>query len=513
MDGLTAQLRRFLSGSDVSRARTWHARSEADRDAARAGRRAEFLRETATRVGFGRLIIGRAENGRGGHQWCGLPFSALDSQHFSVAGGSGSGKSFLLAALLKQMVAARVPVVIVDFKSELVRLMVDVLLPALVAEGHDDLVDQVRVIDPFSSRRVPQLRLTQPEPGVSTQVQALSLAAALAAAVGQDNGLRMQRALLPAAGLAVERNAPLPIILEWLREPVRFAREAATSADPTIRAYAVHELPRENRSSLDALRARLDLLFHLEQVRRALSAPECVDFHAILDSGVTLFDFGSPPGGVEHAMRFIAGPVLARLSRAVLSRTVHARTPQALVLFEEVQEGLTRHQIEQFKRLLSLCRFKRTALGFSNQQVSQIASVDRALAQTMRTNTAIEFVFRSSPEDARALSVGLLIRSPDETLTQSRSRFVEEVASLPRREYFLWLKSAPFGPQRLRSPRLDLDQLRALAARVPESVRQRIQDGTTSIDPRAFEVPTEPAPEPLIVPLPTLPRARRSRLG
>jgi len=34
---------------------------------------------------------------------------------------------------------------------------------------------------------------------------------------------------------------------------------------------------------------------------------------------VTILDFGSPPGGAEDAMRFIAGPVTGRLGRAILS--------------------------------------------------------------------------------------------------------------------------------------------------------------------------------------------------
>src|SRR5262249_8308220 len=130
----------------------------------------------------------------------------------------------------------------------------------------------------------------------SAQIQSLNIATALGEAVGQDHGVRMQRLLLPAAGLAVERNLPLPTVLDWLRDPARFAREAATSSDPVIRAYAIHELPRENRSSLDAVRARLDLLFHVPEIRRALSAPRCINFNECLSSGLTLLDFGSPPG-------------------------------------------------------------------------------------------------------------------------------------------------------------------------------------------------------------------------
>ena len=515
---LALELRRVVRGAEADVGRRWHAKAERDRNAHALARRQEFLAQTRCERGARRLIVGRAQDLSGAHQWCGLPIEQLTSQHVGVSGATGMGKSYLLATLLWQLLRARVPVVVVDLKSELCAILLETIVPALVASGREDLAEQVRVIRPFDPARVPLLRLTEPEREVSAQVQSLNIATALGEAIGQDHGVRMQRLLLPAAGLAVERNLPLPIVLEWLRDPARFAREAATSSDPTIRAYAIHELPRENRSSLDAVRARLDLLFHLSEIRRALSAPRCIDFHECLRSGVTLLDFGSPPGGAEGAMRFIAGPVVGRLSRAILSRQVSADTPQAVVLFEEFQELLHRHQIEQFKRLLSLCRFKKVALHFSNQQPAQIAAADRTLLKVLRTNLGAEMIFRSSVEDARALSEGLSIRSPEETLAQARTRLIEEIASLPRRAFFLWLKSAPFGPQRLTSPRLDLDALRRAAATLPADTRERIQAGVASVN-RA-EVDGVLAAEqaaivrlPQILPLEDERRVRAPRLG
>jgi len=515
---LALQVRRLLRGSEADMGRRWHAKAEQDRSAFALARRQEFLTETHCNREAGRLIVGRAQGLDGTHQWCGLPLEWFTAQHVGVSGATGMGKSYFLAALLWQLLKARVPVIVVDMKSELCELLTDTIVPALVAQGRNDLVDHLRIVRPFDQARVPLLRLTEPERGVSTQVQSLNIATALGEAVGHDHGLRMQRLLLPAAGLAVERNLPLPTVLDWLRDPARFAREAATSSDPVIRAYAIHELPRENRSSLDAVRARLDLLFHLPEIRRALSAPRCIDFQECLGSGLTLLDFGSPPGGAEAAMRFVAGPVAGRLSRSILSRQVSARTPQAVVLFEEFQELLQRHQIDQFKRLLSLCRFKRVALHFSNQQPGQVAAADRTLLKVLRTNLGAEFIFRSSVEDARALSEGLSVRSPSETLAQARAWLVEEIASLPRRHFFLWLKSSAFGPQRLTSPRLDLGALQREAITVPVEVRQRIRSGVASVDRMEFEqalAAEEPAtsPQPQILPIDDDRRLRAPRLG
>lgn len=505
MEDFALRLRRLWLGPEADAGRLWHARTEADRGAAANARRRDFLQDMRCTRRTGRMIVGRAEGLDEPFQWCGLPLRDLVSQHWAVSGATGTGKSYGIAVLLLQLIKRGVPVIVVDHKSELVDLLLNLILPALVAAGQHELLDQIRVVRPFDRVRVPLLRLTEPERGVSRQIQSLHIATALGEAMGQDHGLRMQRALLPAAGLAVERNLPLPVLLQWLRDLPRFAREAAASSDPVIRAYAVHELPRENRSSLDALRARLDLLFHLPEVRAALSAPRCLDFHECFEGGVTLLDFGTAPGGGEEPMRFIASPTAGRLTRAILSRDVRHDTRPCVVLYEEFQESLHHHQIEQFKRLLSLARFKRISLWLSNQQAAQVGAADRTLLRVLKTNVGVEAIFRSSVEDARALSEGFLSRSPDETLTQARSRFIEEIASLPRRSFFLWLKSTSYGPQRLMSPRLDVAALRRSAASLPAEMRRRIRMGVASVDRRELEaqLAAEAAPprQPRIVPL------------
>ena len=445
-----------------------------------------------------------------------MPPNALCSMHLGISGATGTGKSFMVASQLFQLVTLGVPVILTDMKSELADLMLNVVVPAVVARGREDLIDRVRVIRPFDAGRVPLLRLTEPEPRVSRQIQSMNIAQGLSESVGEGLGVRMLRAMLPMAGLAVERNLPLHVLTDWLRSPEVFARAAAASSDPIIRSYALHELPRENRSSLDALRARLDLLFHLPEVRDALSAPRCLSFDECLESGVTILDFGSPPGGAEAAMKFIAGPVAGRLGRAILSRQMSDNTLPAVVVFEEFQQLLGSYQVEMFKRLLALCRFKRVCLWFSNQQPAQIAEADRTLLRILRTNLGAECIFRSSVEDARTLSEGLSTRSADETLTQARSRVVEEIATLPKRSFFFWLRDSAFGPQRLQSPRVNIGALKASASSLTLEQRERIRLGTASIE-RPADKPSPPAtapePDPRVAPLPPQKRRRAPRLG
>lgn len=515
MDHFAAQLRRLLKGSEADLARRWHATTERARSADARARRDAFLRQMRAVPGDGKVLLGRAHTDEGRFQWCGMSLPALCSMHLGISGATGTGKSFMVAAQLYQLITLGVPVILTDMKSELADLLLNVVVPALVARGQEDLVDRVRVVRPFEPGRVPLLRLTEPEPRVSRQIQSMNIAQGLSESVGQGLGLRMLRAMLPMAGFAVERNLPLPVLTDWLRQPEIFARAAASSADPTVRAYALNELPRENRSSLDALRARLDLLLHLPEVRDALSAPRCLSFDECLSRGVTILDFGSPPGGAEDAMKFIAGPVAGRLGRAILSREVSEDTLPAVVVFEEFQQLLGSYQIEMFKRLLALCRFKKVCLWFSNQQPAQIAEADRTLLRILRTNLGAECIFRSSPEDARTLSEGLSTRSADETLTQARSRMIEEISTLPKRAFYFWLRDSSFGPQRLQSPRVNIGAPRASAASLTPEQRERIRVGTVSIvRPHAAHQPAVSAePDPRVAPLPPQKRRRAPRLG
>ena len=214
-------------------------------------------------------------------------------------------------------------------------------------------------------------------------------------------------------------------------------------------------------------------------------------------------------------MKFIAGPVAGRLGRAILSRAMSDDTPPVVVVFEEFQQLLGSYQIEMFKRLLALCRFKRVCLWFSNQQPAQIAEVDRTLLRILRTNLGAECIFRSSVEDARTLSEGLTQRGADETLAQARSRMIEEISTLPKRAFFLWLRDSSYGPQRLQSPRVNVGALKASAASLPPEQLERIRVGTVSIE-RAAEASVPPVaaePDVRVAPLPPQKRRRAPRLG
>jgi hypothetical protein len=476
-------LRKLVRGREERRARLAQRRSaEAAHQMAHADQE-RFAKTMALEPGSGALIFGRGWRVDGAPVWCGQPIEEFLGVHSWITGATGSGKSFFtLSCLLQILQHGRHPVVVVDMKSELSDLLVELVIPALQGTGAGAaLLDRLRIIRPFGSD-LPMLRVTEPEPGVPRAIQAFNLASALEEALSDELGSRMSRMFLRLSSLAIELRLPLTVIQRWLEYPQAFAKDARSSEDTTLREYASAGFARESRPAVDALLARLDSFLFLDEVKLALSAPRCVSFTDALEAGLTIVDLGSPPAGAERAQRFWAGILAGRITRAILSRSVEQATPRTWVIFEEVQEALGRNQSEQFCRLLTLARHKRVAVTLINQQAAQLGSVDPTLVKVLRTNASIECAFRCNLEDAKPLVQAMPLRPDASALEATRQSMVQELTQLPDREYLLWMKRAPFGAQRMRSPRLDLAQLRHRAEGLSPDVRAAIRRGTVSME-------------------------------
>jgi hypothetical protein len=281
------------------------------------------------------LVLGRGRKLDGSAFWCGQPIEDFLVDHSWITGATGSGKSFFALGCLPQVLrAGRHPIVIVDMKSELSDLLIEVVMPSLVGTASGNrLIQHLRIIRPFG-KDLPMLRVTDREAGVPLAIQAFNLASALEEALSDELGSRMSRMFLRHSSLAIELGLPLTVIQRWLESRERFGKDAGRSKDVSLREYALSGLARESRPAVDALLARLDSFLFVDEVKLALSAPSCISFAEALESGVTIVDLGSPPAGAERAQRFWAGILTGRITRAILSRPVEPKTPRTWVIFE-----------------------------------------------------------------------------------------------------------------------------------------------------------------------------------
>jgi hypothetical protein len=427
------------------------------------------------------VLLGRLPRERDPNVWIGLPIERFIALHGSCVGATGTGKSYWVLGLLLQLLrGGRHAVVVVDLKGEMAALLLDLIIPALVADGHTDLVSMLRVIRPFDREYAPLLRLTEPEAGVSKEVQALSLLTSIEESLCEPFGTRMSRITLLGIMLAIERQEPLDVVRRWLHDRSAFARAAHASSDGLIREYASGSFGKEQSSSIEAAAARIDEFLFDPATRDALAAPSCLSFAELLENGTTIVDLGDPPAGAERLSRFWGAVILGRLTRAVLARPVTKQSGRVWFVVDEVQEALGPKQAAAFARLLSLARFKKVGLLLVNQEPAQVANVDPLLASALKTNIGYRVAFRSNLEDAKAIAHALP-RDGRRDSTRGRDRLVEELTRLRDRHYLFWLRAGAFHAQILRSPRLDLDRMESLAASLGEETRQAIRRGTTSI--------------------------------
>src|SRR5437016_1409828 len=136
---IVATLRKWLSGDEREKARHWHAVSERARSAEAHARREEFMRRMAASGRGGKVLLGRGRASDGRFQWCGMTPEELCAMHIGISGATGTGKSYMIASLLFQLLMRRVTLIVIDMKSELAKLLLEVIVPAVVARGREDL--------------------------------------------------------------------------------------------------------------------------------------------------------------------------------------------------------------------------------------------------------------------------------------------------------------------------------------------------------------------------------------
>ncbi|MCC6652900.1 MAG: DEAD/DEAH box helicase family protein, partial [Candidatus Eisenbacteria bacterium] len=155
-------VRRLLRGDESARAREWQSRALAQANARDHEDVARFRAVMACKPGDRRVLLGRARDLSGEPFWCGLPYEEVLGKHSWITGATGSGKTFATIAWLLQVLRdGRFPVVVVDLKSELSELLIELVVPTLVqARGGERLLNRLRIIRPFA-RDLPMLRVTE----------------------------------------------------------------------------------------------------------------------------------------------------------------------------------------------------------------------------------------------------------------------------------------------------------------------------------------------------------------
>jgi hypothetical protein len=282
--------------------------------------------------------------------------------------------------------------------------------------------------------------------------------------------------------------------------PSTFARDAQRSADPLLRAYAVQFSTVEPAATREALASRLDLILFQRETRLCLSAPRCFNLRKALATpgSIILIDLFDRKSASDRSLIFWSSLLTTWIIAAILSRSITEHTPRITWIAEEWQNGLGKEEAHAVAKTSSLARFKLLSLVTINQAFSQIAQIDSSLPKLLRTNSTVEIAYRSAPEDA-------LLLSPPSLDPKKARAHAQRLTSLDRREASLWIK--PYGPQFIRSPRIDFERLGQLVAKVDSAIRHAILRGVDSERQDVLEahLAREEGGSPVSPPPPSLP--------
>jgi hypothetical protein len=403
-------------------------------------------------VVFGRLLNPRAHSG-----WIGLTPQRLREVHLVGSGATGSGKTTAGMDITRQLLAfGGVKLTNMDPKGD-----TSAALEGLHAASGDEPaaasgLGEVKFFRPFDRHVVPQLRLTAREAQVPAEVQALSLVSSLEEATGAELGLRMRSIATPLATAAIELGLPLSVIVDWLGDPRAFRDAAAGVPNERLQEYAQSQFPKESRESVSAIRSRLEAVLLLPIVRRALEARTFLPLEDWIERFHLNFDWSRPPAGQEAAVRALCGPVMGRLTRALLNRAPGPTSPHILLLGDELQEILGRFETVGVGRLMALARSRGVSCFFMFQQRSQLP---RDLQELLRTNATVELVFRANHRDAATYAHSLPVAEDEPDAARVRASLVRRLERLPRRQFLLIVKDSPHGGQFLEAPEINIPRV------------------------------------------------------
>lgn len=463
--------------------------------------------------------------------------------HTLVVGGSGAGKTCAITAAQADLIARfarhpdRLGVWSVDLKGgdQAARLREEVgtLADRLPPREARALIDRYVVLDPFSDRALVPLQILLPEEGTAPEVQAFEVTSALGRLAGDAFGVLQENFAYHLVLLGITRRISLPELTALLGDPAALIAAAALSPHPEVRAFFSGRA-RLTAIALEGVRARLARLLRLPRTRLQLGASSCMSFRDDLASKLVIADFGRPPLGCEDIARFWSSIFTLRFARAAMARTAEEARRPVLVAIDEWQEGLLggRDAADQYERLLAMSRARGISLLLCSQSLAGAAKVSATLPKVVATNTNVQLLFRPSIEDARLMAHVLPItgrrrrpapapweeraRTPFMTASEEREARIAELAALPDRHFYLWLRRRAQSAVLVRARDLMMEP----ASFRPAWIADRLEVGTSAvpIEELEREVATrratppehtaiaEPAPERDVAP--TLPITR-----
>lgn len=316
-------------------------------------------------------------------------------KHTHIIGATGTGKSTLIAQLIKQDIAHNYGVVLFDPHGDLVDDVIALVPPT----RRKDVV----LIDPSDKAYSIGLNILQAHSDIEKEVLASDLVASFrkhATSWGDQMNSVLGNAIL--AILEHTQSGSLQDLRRFLLE-TDFRNNWLSEIDNSyITYYWQKEYPLQKSSSIGSILTRLDTFLRSKNIRDMVSQRKGLDFEQLFKSNkIVLLKLSQGLIGKENS--YLLGSLfLSKIHQAILQRQQTAiRTPVFLYL-DEFQNFIT----PSIKEMLSGIRKYKVGLTISHQDLHQLQYEDGELLNSVLGNISNRIVFRVGEPDAKKLQDG-----------------------------------------------------------------------------------------------------------
>lgn len=382
--------------------------------------------------------------------------------HALVLGASGAGKSFFALSLLNQLIASpsstsSVSLGLLDPKGELFEKAILYLyahLYCLKPTEREAFKKRIVIIDFSNAELITPYNILARREYLADE---LMVAGRIDTISEQFSGLsemsvRMKMILKYFFLLLTEFDLPLSFFERLCINPLLLNALVERSRNPQLKDYFLSRFDDESKSTLLALRQRIDALLISEGVRLSLSAPSAPDFAALQDQGSIILINTAGHNITRGISELLQGLILSDIKQSVFRRT---NQQQKFIWFFDEAQNLykTSANREHMVDLLTMARSFGSFFVLLTQSLTS-ATRDQDILNSILGNVRWIVMLRSTLRDAGLIGpaipvTGTMLKSrhnpfePAQPMSESEElkARLNEVTKLPDRTAYCWLKA------------------------------------------------------------------------
>jgi hypothetical protein len=316
-------------------------------------------------------------------------------KHTHLIGGTGTGKSTLIANLIIQDIEKGMGLTLFDPHGDLVD---DVL-----ARVPENRWDDVLLLDAADGEYPIGLNILEAHSELEREILSSDLVASfrkLSTSWGDQMNSVFGNAIV--AMLESSKGGTLHDLRRFLIEtPYREAFLKSVN-DPSVRYYWQKEYPLLKTNSIGPILTRLDTFLRPKTIRNMVVQKTGLDFANLVNTNkIILVKLSQGLIGTENSY-LLGSLILSKIHQAALARQKLASRSPFFIYLDEFQHFIT----PSIKEMLSGVRKYNVGLVLSHQDLQQLQREDTELLNSILSNTYTRIVFRVGETDAKRLQDG-----------------------------------------------------------------------------------------------------------